>query len=61
MLSTAVNIVKENSIDCVFIVGDIYDKQVPPAEAITVFDRFISQLANINIPLLSCLPFRRPS
>ena len=51
MLSTAVNIVKENSIDCVFIVGDIYDKQVPPAEAITVFDRFISQLANINIPV----------
>ncbi len=51
MLSKAIDVVKDNNVDCVFIAGDIYDKQVPPAEAITVFDRFVSNLAQMNIPV----------
>ena len=31
--------------DAVLIAGDIYDKAVPSAEAVEVFDRFISGLA----------------
>lgn len=36
--------VKENP-DAVIIAGDVYDKSVPSAEAVKVFDRFITTLA----------------
>lgn len=32
--------------DCVFIAGDIYDKSVPPAEAVSLFDGFVWDLYN---------------
>lgn len=35
----------EEKPDAVVIAGDIYDKAVPSAEAVQVFDRFISELA----------------
>ncbi len=38
-------IVKEQLPDCILLAGDIYDKSVPPAEAVTLFDGFLSQLA----------------
>ena len=31
--------------DGVLIAGDIYDRSVPPAEAVTLLDSFINQLA----------------
>lgn len=31
--------------DAVFIAGDIYDKPVPPAEAVRLFDRFLTELS----------------
>ena len=38
--------------DCVLIAGDVYDKPVPPAEAVTVLDTFLSELAGRHIPVL---------
>ena len=29
--------------DCVLLAGDIYDKPVPPAEAVVLFDDFLNQ------------------
>ena len=34
----------EKKPDVVLIAGDIYDKSVPSAEAVEVFDRFVGQL-----------------
>ena len=33
------------------IAGDIYDKPVPPAEAVQVFDAFLTGLADRNLPV----------
>jgi hypothetical protein len=32
--------------DAVLIAGDVYDKPVPPAEAVSVFDAFVTALAD---------------
>ena len=37
---------KEETPDVILIAGDIYDKAVPSAEAVEVFDDFIAELAN---------------
>lgn len=39
--------VSEHSPDCVFISGDIYDKPVPPAEAVTMFDELLFMLSGM--------------
>ena len=40
--------------DAIVIAGDIYDKSVPSAEAVAVFDDFLTALADLqpSIPLL---------
>ena len=40
--------------DAVVIAGDIYDRSVPAAEAVTVFDEFLTRLSVITpaIPIL---------
>ena len=44
ILSQIVDIVGDNKPDCVFIAGDVYDKSVPPADAVTMFDDFLVAL-----------------
>ena len=45
----------EEKPDAVVIAGDIYDKSVPTAEAVTLFDEFLNQLYsnNINVIIIS--------
>ena len=38
--------------DAVLIAGDVYDKSVPPADAVTLFDDFLFHLAQRRIPVL---------
>ena len=38
--------------DAVLIAGDVYDKSVPSAEAVTLFDDFLCRLAKRNVPVL---------
>lgn len=38
--------------DAVLIAGDVYDKPVPPAEAVTLFDGFLTALAQKGKPVL---------
>ena len=38
--------------DAVLIAGDVYDKPVPPAEAVTLFDCFLTALAQKGKPVL---------
>lgn len=44
ILDQILNIVEEKQIDAVMIAGDIYDKAVPTAEAVCVFDYFLTKL-----------------
>ncbi|MEE0329453.1 MAG: exonuclease SbcCD subunit D, partial [Phascolarctobacterium succinatutens] len=37
--------------DCVLLAGDIYDKPVPPAEVVVLFDDFLNQLAELKVPV----------
>ena len=45
-------IIDEETPDAVLIAGDVYDKTVPPAEAVTLFDSFLCRLAQREIPVL---------
>lgn len=50
-----INIIKEEKIEAVLIAGDVYDKQVPSLEAVALFDKFLTDLANehVNIYIIS--------
>lgn len=60
MLEEQRNILKQivdaavlNEADGVLIAGDIYDKSVPPAEAVGVFDGFLNELTAHHIPVFA--------
>ena len=46
ILKKILAIADEQQADGVMIAGDIYDKQVPSAEAVQVFDWFLTELAD---------------
>lgn len=45
ILEEILRIIREEGADAVLIAGDVYDKPVPPAEAVRLFDRFLTRLA----------------
>ena len=49
ILDEIVRIIKEQKVDGVVIAGDIYDKPVPSAEAVQLFDLFLTKLADLNL------------
>lgn len=49
ILKQIVKNASEEKPDAIVIAGDIYDKMIPSAEAVTVFDRFLSELS-IAVP-----------
>ncbi|MDO4284636.1 MAG: exonuclease SbcCD subunit D [Eubacteriales bacterium] len=51
MLQKIVEIVDREMPDAVLIAGDIYDKPVPSAEAVALFDSFLSRLSVREIPV----------
>ena len=48
ILNRILEIVKSEQPDCVLIAGDVYDKPVPPAEAVRIFDEFLTSLAGLK-------------
>lgn len=46
------DIIKKEKIEAVVIAGDIYDKSVPPTEAVGVFDDFLTDISALDIPVL---------
>ena len=48
ILQQLVELVRSEQPDCVLLAGDIYDKPVPPAEAVTLFDVFLNKLAQLT-------------
>lgn len=45
------NIAEEEQVDGVLIAGDVYDKPVPSAEAVRLFDSFLTFFADRKIPV----------
>ena len=44
MLNMILNLIKKEDIDVVLISGDVYDRSVPPAEAVKLLDNFLKKL-----------------
>ena len=53
ILKQIVQIAKEQKVEGVIIAGDIYDKPVPPAEAVSLYDWFLTALAQLSIPVFA--------
>ena len=51
ILGQIIEIIKEEAPQAVLIAGDVYDKPTPPAEAVQLFDDFISELAELRLEL----------
>lgn len=49
ILHRIIGIVDDEKPDGVMIAGDIYDKSVPTTEAVTLFDKFLSELCRRNV------------
>lgn len=52
ILQQILQIIDEERADAVLIAGDVYDKSVPSAEAVTLFDDFLYQLAERKVSTL---------
>ena len=51
ILEEMLRIFDEEKVDGVLIAGDVYDKTLPSAEAVQVFDDFITKLAKMEMPI----------
>ena len=51
ILDQILQIIDEEQADAVLIAGDVYDKSIPSAEAVTLLDDFLCRLAQRNIPV----------
>lgn len=49
ILNQILDIAKEEKIDVLLLAGDIYDRSIPCAEAVTLFDRFLTSCAKAGI------------
>ena len=52
ILLQILQIIDEEQADAVLIAGDVYDKSMPSAEAVTLFDDFLCRLSKRKIPTL---------
>ena len=52
ILLQILRIIDEEKVDAVLIAGDVYDKSMPSAEAVTLFDDFLCRLAQREKPVL---------
>lgn len=53
ILKKIIKIACDEKPDGVIIAGDIYDKSVPPAEAVEIFDDFLVSLSKMNIKVFA--------
>lgn len=52
ILTQIIRIIDEEKPDAVLIAGDVYDRSVPSAEAVVLFDDFLCRLAKRQMPVL---------
>ena len=49
ILTKIINVIDDEKPDAVLIAGDVYDKSVPSAEAVELFDDFIVRMAKRSL------------
>jgi len=47
-----VGAVRDEGIDAVMVCGDLYDRAIPPVEAVELFDQALGRLAGLNVPVV---------
>ncbi|MGM9613575.1 MAG: exonuclease SbcCD subunit D [Butyricicoccus sp.] len=52
LLNQILQIIGEKSVDAVLIAGDVYDRPVPPPEAVALLDGFLTALQERGVPCL---------
>ena len=55
ILKEILNIIDDEKVETVIIAGDVYDRSLPPNEALELFDEFLYQLSsrNVNVFVIS--------
>lgn len=53
VLLQVLSLADEREVDAVILAGDLYDRAVPSAEAVELFDDFLTGLAERNLPVLA--------
>ena len=53
ILEEILSLLDESPVDGVLLAGDLYDKPVPPAEAVRLLDWFLTQLAARKLPVFA--------
>jgi DNA repair exonuclease SbcCD nuclease subunit len=61
VLEELIALVKESNVDAVLIAGDIYDRAVPPTQAVTLLDEVLRRLVqeagkNVIMPAITIMP-----
>lgn len=51
ILKQIITVIREQRVEAVLISGDIYDRPVPPGEAVALFDDFLAELAAEKLPV----------
>ncbi len=52
ILEQLVSLAAENKVDALVIAGDIYDRAIPPGEAVSLFDQFLTKLSDQEIQII---------
>ena len=55
ILDQVTDFIRQNPVDAILISGDIYDSSIPPAEAVSILDRFISGLHKVSPSMEICV------
>jgi exonuclease SbcD len=53
ILNGILKLAREEGVDAALLAGDLYDKPIPPAEAVGVLDGFLTGFARMGIPVLA--------
>lgn len=53
ILKEITEIIRREQADAVLIAGDVYDKTIPPAEAVRLLDEFLTGLSKMGLPVLA--------
>ncbi|MBR1865744.1 MAG: exonuclease SbcCD subunit D [Lachnospiraceae bacterium] len=51
VLEQVLEVLEKRQVDGVILAGDIYDRQIPPAEAVQLLDWFLTELADRQVPV----------
>ena len=51
LLQSILNKIEEEKPDVMLITGDVYDKPIPPTDAVKLLDWFLTELSDMNLPV----------